>query len=131
MHRTSIGVILIFLALSSSVAKAAEQNVILGVLEDIPGVYAGEPNFYRVRVVFQKNGENWQAFPSKCSNQSCLMIVSGQYPSKVARTIAFDGRKLGQVTAQTPIPSQPTLTLPKWQKGPAKNNLSCVDRLRR
>lgn len=102
MHRTSIGVILIFLALSSSVAQAAEQNVILGVLEDVPGVYAGEPNSYRVRVLFQKNGENWQAFPSKCSDQSCLKIVSEQYPSKVAWTIAFDGRKLGKVTAQTP-----------------------------
>jgi len=36
---------LALLALTFTVAPASGQSTILGILEDVPGVYAGEPNF--------------------------------------------------------------------------------------
>ncbi len=96
------GVMLIFLALSFSAARGAGQKTVLGVLEDVPGVHAGQPNSHGVRVAFQKNGKNWQAFPSECAHQGCLKTVSAQYPREVVWTIVFDGRSLGQVVGKTP-----------------------------
>jgi hypothetical protein len=94
--------ILIFLALTSAAVIATGQAVVLGVLEDVPGAYAGEPNSRQVRVVFRKVGKEWEAFPSSCPDQSCLKTISSQYPSESVWTISFDGRNLGQVTGQTP-----------------------------
>jgi hypothetical protein len=94
--------ILMLLALTSPCVQAAGQGVILGVLEDVPGVYAGEPNSPQVRVVFRKVGKEWEAFPSNCPDQSCLKTISSQYPNEVVWTISFDGRNLGQVMGQTP-----------------------------
>ena len=91
--------ILMFLALTSAAAIATGQAVVLGVLEDVPGVYAGEPNSRQVRVVFRKVGKEWEAFPSSCPDQSCLKTISSQYPSESVWTISFDGRNLGQVNS--------------------------------
>src|SRR6267378_2661115 len=92
----------IFLALTSAAAKGHGQDIVLGVLEDVSGVYAGEPNSHRVRVTFQKTGNDWQAFPSKCPDLACLKTLFSQYPREIVWTVTFDGRILGQVTAQTP-----------------------------
>jgi hypothetical protein len=94
--------ILAFLALISAAATATGQAVVLGVLEDVPGVYAGEPDSRQVRVVFRKVGKEWKAFPSNCPDQPCLRTTPSQYPSEVVWTISFNGRNLGQVTGQTP-----------------------------
>jgi hypothetical protein len=83
-------------------AKMLGQNPILGILEDVPGVRAGEPNSRHVRLAFQKDGRSWRAFPSNCRNEACLKTVSSQYPREVVWTIAFDGRSLGKVTGRTP-----------------------------
>jgi hypothetical protein len=94
--------ILIFVSLTSVAATATGQALVLGVLEDVPGVYAGEPNSRQVRVVFRKVGNEWEAFPSNCPDQSCLKTISSQYPNEVVWTVSFDGRRLGKVTGQTP-----------------------------
>jgi len=87
--------ILVFLTLTSAAVTATGETTVLGVLEDVPGVYAGESNSRQVRVVFRKVGKEWEAFPSNCPDQSC--------PNEVVWTISFDGRNLGQVTTgQTP-----------------------------
>lgn len=93
-------VLLISLALNTAV-KAGGQNLVLGVLEDVPGVYAGEPNSRHVRVLFQKAEKGWHAFPSKCHDQACLRTLSSQYPREVVWTVGFDGKPLNQVTART------------------------------
>jgi hypothetical protein len=93
---------LILLVLTSTAAPSSAQRVALGVLEDVPGAFAGEPNSRRVRVLFEKNGTEWQAFPSECPDESCLKTVSSKYPGEVTWTIAFDGRDIGHVTARTP-----------------------------
>lgn len=93
--------LLVLLALS---VYASEPAITLGVLEEIPGRYLGEPAHRAVRVVFQKLGPEWQPF-------------SSDHPLPVAWTIAFSGRNLGQltvanstgglqnVTSQQPVPT--------------------------
>lgn len=83
-------------------ATASGQNTTLGVLEDVPGVYAGEQNSPGVRVVFYKQGTAWEPFPSNCPDQNCLKGLPSRYPSEVAWTIGFNGGTLGHLTAQTP-----------------------------
>ena len=77
------------------------QAIDLGVLEDNPGHYAGEPNFWAVRALFEKEGPDWKAFPTDCGTQDCLKITSS-YPSEMTWTIAFHGKNLGLITAVTP-----------------------------
>ena len=55
-----------------------------------------------VRVVFQKKGSAWETFQSHCPDIRCLTAVSSKYPREIAWTIAFDGKKLGQVTGRMP-----------------------------
>lgn len=86
----------------SAACALSAQTTYLGILEDVPGVYAGEPNHRAIRVVFQKKGNAWQALPSRCPDQICLKTISSSYPPEVRWTVTFDGRDLGQVTARTP-----------------------------
>jgi hypothetical protein len=95
-------VLLILLVLISSAERGSAQDLALGVLEDVPGEYAGAPNSPGVRVVFHKNGSDWESFPNNCLDPTCLKTVSSKYPLQVTWTIAFDGRDLGQVTGRTP-----------------------------
>ncbi len=81
---------------------AQDPQIILGVLEEIPGHYTGQPASRGVRVVFQKNGREWQAFPSSCADEACLKTIASQFPATVTWTIAFSGRGLGRVTGTTP-----------------------------
>ena len=95
--------ILITVALGLSRAALPQtQSVLLGVLEDTPGQYAGAPHYRDVRVVFHRAGDQWEAFPSNCSDEDCLKSIAAKFPAEVTWTIAFDGRKLGEVTARTP-----------------------------
>ena len=101
----SLWVVVPFQTVAQQVGTSVERQpeVILGVLEDHPGVYAGEPNFWRVRVLFEKKGSEWKAFPSpdSCTDLPCLKALTKSYPREVNWTIAFDGRNLGQVTTRT------------------------------
>jgi hypothetical protein len=94
--------ILIVLAIIVLVPNARGQSLILGVLEDVPGVYVGETNVRKVRVVFQKKGTEWSAFRSDCPDQTCLKTITPDFPRVVIWNIGFDGRALGQVTGRTP-----------------------------
>ncbi len=85
----------------ADVSTAQQAEVILGILEDHPPRYVGYPYFWRVRAVFEKKGNEWQAFPNPCHDAKCLDALSAQYPKTVSWTIAFDGRNLGQVAART------------------------------
>jgi hypothetical protein len=92
----------VLIAAIVSVQRAPAQNIILGVLEENRGHYAGDSNYRDVRVVFEKNGNGWQPFPSNCPDRNCLKTVTSSYPPEVAWTIAFDGRNLGRVVSRTP-----------------------------
>jgi hypothetical protein len=94
--------VLIALTSYSIFANSSEPSVILGILENVPAHSAGQPDLRGVRIVFQKNGGDWQAFPSDCPDEGCLEKIASGYPQQVTWTIAFDGRNLGQVTGRTP-----------------------------
>ncbi|HEX8817220.1 MAG TPA: hypothetical protein VF753_17125 [Terriglobales bacterium] len=79
-----------------------DTNVILGVLEDLPGEYAGDHDFRAVRAIFKKIGDDWQAFPTKTKTYHDVDALSAFYPKEMTWSIAFDGKKLGTITAETP-----------------------------
>jgi len=101
-HRALIRLVLI-LAGAISTQGATAQNIILGVLEDNLGHYAGDSNFRAVRVIFEKRGEEWTPFLNNCRNPTCLKTATSHYPTEVSWTIAFDGGKVGNLTSRTPI----------------------------
>lgn len=86
----------------SAACGLSAQTAYLGILEDVPGIYAGEPNSRAVRVVFQKEGHGWRALPSQCPDQTCLKTIASSYPPEVKWTITFNGRDLGLLTGRTP-----------------------------
>lgn len=102
MVRNIAQFLLLLATLIGSVPSIFGQQILLGVLEDNPGHYAGEANFRTVRVVFQKKGDDWQPFNSDCRDQACLKAITSTYPSEVTWTVTFDGKNMGQVTSRTP-----------------------------
>ena len=84
------------------VASAQDSSVIMGVLEDNPGHSAGDPHYRSVRVVFYKQREKWEAFPSNCPNQECLKSILAKYPKEMAWTVVFDGKTLGSLESRAP-----------------------------
>jgi len=102
MTRVVVSCAILTMMVSLRTPSATGQEVVLGVLEDNHGSYAGEPNFRSVRVVFQKSGTDWKSFPSDCRDQNCLKTVAANYPGEMKWTITFDGRNLGQITSRTP-----------------------------
>jgi hypothetical protein len=102
MRRSLGGYLIPALVLSVLSATALGQVVVLGILEDNHGWYAGEPNFRAVRVVFQRVGLEWKPFPSDCPDQQCLNSVAAKYPHEMKWTVTFDGKNVGQITSYTP-----------------------------
>lgn len=79
-----------------------QSRVILGVLEDHPGIYSCDSYFRVIRAVFHNRGSEWVPFPTECSSPNCLKSLPKSYPQAVKWTIAFDGRDLGRVEARAP-----------------------------
>jgi len=75
---------------------------LVGILEDNPGHYAGDPHYRDVRVVFRRDKTGWVAFPSNCPNQSCLKTIAAQFPPRANWTVTFGGREVGHVLSRTP-----------------------------
>jgi hypothetical protein len=83
-------------------ASAFSQTTVLGILEDVPGENPSAPHSRGVRIVFQKVGTQWEAFPSTAPEDNYLNALPSKYPHEVSWTIAFDGRALGELTGRTP-----------------------------
>jgi hypothetical protein len=90
------------LVLATLFAVAAKGQTLLGVLEDVPPLGPETQHRREVRVVFEKRGNEWQAFPSVCPDQQCLSSITSKYPQEVHWTVAFDGKNLGQITSTAP-----------------------------
>lgn len=101
-RRLAIAALALSVLLVARSAPAQDHSALIGVLEDNPGHFAGEPHYRAVRAVFYKEGERWKAFPSDCSDHECLQTIAAKYPREVDWTITFDGRQLGNVTGRTP-----------------------------
>ena len=90
------------LGIVSVVLAAQDDAVILGVLEDIRGVYAGQSNRRKVRILFTRKDSKWIVYQSECSEPECLRTITNQYPRDVHWFVGLDGRKIGEVMARTP-----------------------------
>jgi hypothetical protein len=82
-------------------AHVQKANVILGVLEDVPGKSFGHPDTRVVRAVFEKEGDDWRAFPTKTKSYHDLQTLPQSYPKEMTWTITFDGKNLGRISSQT------------------------------
>ncbi len=81
---------------------AHSEDVILGVLEEVPGVYVGEEVKTKVRALFARKGLKWEAYKSDCGDSECLSGLTSEYPGVVSWSIGLSGIKIGQVVARTP-----------------------------
>lgn len=79
-------------------ASSQETVPILGVLEDTPGHYAGDPHYHSVRVVFTKRASDWIPYPVDCLNPECQKT----YPKQVNWAVSFDGQRVGTLTSELP-----------------------------
>lgn len=89
---------------SLMVAPACGQQAftMLGVLEDTPGLYVGDPHCRSVRIVSYKDGTEWKKFPVDCGTDECLEASAPKYPAETTWTIAFDGSNVGTVISHAP-----------------------------
>src|ERR1700729_987348 len=102
MHMRMLSFLLLALFLTAK-AEAADADLIVGVLEDVPGVYVGEATTHRVRVIFKHVGNAWESFPYKCSPPVvCLAQLTSKYPARTHWNISLAGHHLGTVEAGTP-----------------------------
>lgn len=102
MRNTKQFLIAISFFFSFGALALAQSNVILGVLEDSAGDSLGAQNSRDVRVLFRRNGQGWNAYPSECADQACLKKITAAYPKEIKWIIAFDGRNLGALSTRTP-----------------------------
>jgi hypothetical protein len=86
----------------ASRAQISGDHTLVGILEEVPGVYAGEKSHFGVRVAFEQNLSGWRAFPFECGNPGCLVSVTEKYPRETRWTVSSNGRILGTVLARTP-----------------------------
>ncbi|MGB6130609.1 MAG: hypothetical protein WBG54_02430 [Acidobacteriaceae bacterium] len=97
-----ISIMLLPGAVSQTAEPRPGHGVILGVLEDLPGNYAGQPNFRAVRVMFEWRNGHWSAFPNDARDPADLRSFTRFYPKQVTWTVAFHSENLGQVSSQAP-----------------------------
>lgn len=90
------------LIIVSSTAWAGNNVILLGMVEDVPGVYTGEPHSTKVRMLFSYEDHHWRAFKSSCENMACLAKVSSSFPKQVTWYVGLDGHQIGKVIAKTP-----------------------------
>jgi len=86
----------------ASLAQLSAHETLVGVLEEVPGVYAGERSHFGVRVSFEKTPEGWHALPHDCGSQACLSSLTSQYPRETRWTVSSAGQIIGTVLARTP-----------------------------
>jgi hypothetical protein len=92
----------VLVALSAKSVAATDDQLMVGILEEVPSVYVGESSHYGVRVLFRQDGENWRSFPDECGTTDCLASITSQYPPVTQWTISYEGRPLGAISARTP-----------------------------
>jgi hypothetical protein len=69
------------------------QPTLIGILEDNPGHYSGDPHYRDVRVVFRRDGTGWVAFSSNCPDERCLKNIATKFPAQVNWTVSYDGKQ--------------------------------------
>jgi hypothetical protein len=102
MAATMTAFVCVWISASPSGASGQVQPRLVGILEDNPGLYAGDPCYRDVRVVFRKEGTAWFAFPNNCPDQNCLKTIAAKFPAQVNWTVSFNGKQVGHVVSNRP-----------------------------
>lgn len=90
--------ILVFTSLLLPRQFQPKKTVILGALEDQPGIYQGDSHFRDVRVMFYEEGNEWKSFPSNSPGQQPK--DPPPFPPEMTWSIGFQGKILGKVTGR-------------------------------
>jgi hypothetical protein len=83
-------------------ALHAQAPLMLGVLEDTRGAYTDDPSYRSIRAVFYKDASGWKPFDAHCLFEACLHKLATDFPRETTWTIAYNGRKLGQLKTRIP-----------------------------
>ncbi len=92
------------IAVGSAQPSSKEEPIYVGILEprvsDAP--IPNDLNRLRVRVAFQFLNGRWSSMPHDASSVESLANLPKLYPSKLAWTLALDGKKVGAVNSVQP-----------------------------
>jgi hypothetical protein len=80
----------------------SDPDLLVGVLEDVPGHYQGEAESRKIRVLFRKSTDAWQPLLNNCPDENCLKGAPSAFPPHVKWTVAHNGKNLGVLDGQTP-----------------------------
>lgn len=83
-------------------AAASANDVIVGVLEEVPSSYAAQRTSKQVRVVFRRDKDGWSTFANNCDDQACLQAAAKTFPPQLSWWVAFRGKLLGQLRSTAP-----------------------------
>jgi hypothetical protein len=83
-------------------ALHAQAPLMLGVLEDTRGSSTDDPSYRSIRAVFYKEASGWKPFDAHCLSENCLHKLATDFPRETTWTIAYSGRKLGQLKTRIP-----------------------------
>lgn len=72
----------------AGLAQTSVDRALIGVLEEVPCVYAGEASHFGVRVAFEHASGGWRALPHDCGNPACLPSIAAEYPQETRWTIS-------------------------------------------
>jgi hypothetical protein len=93
---------LVLILFFAAAVHAQSTPLMLGVLEDTRGTHHEDPSYRSVRAVFYKDGPAWKPFDAHCVSEACLHKLATDFPRETTWTIAYDGRKLGQLKTRIP-----------------------------
>src|SRR5260370_1293272 len=92
------------IALSGAQTSSNDEPIYVGILEpsvsDTP--ISNDLNGFRVRVAFKSQNGRWGSMPHDASSAESLANLSKLYPSKLAWTLALDGKKVGAMNSVQP-----------------------------
>lgn len=103
MRRVAAAILI--LTLLSGVARAADPDVVLGILEESPAVYAHSPTFFKVRLAFIRRSDKWAAV---CTKDFCPPETVPDPTRQPVWHVGFSGKYLGSVSAP------PHAAQPEW-----------------
>lgn len=95
--------LLMLALLTAANVAVADADLLVGVLEDVPGSVAGQPAKPRIRAVFRHSvAAGWEAFPNDCATPDCLITLAARYPARTTWAVSLAGLHLGTVVGRTP-----------------------------
>jgi len=97
---------------ATAAAAPPEPDLLLGVLEEVPGGAPDQGTIAQIRVIFRHATTGWSAFPNACDAADCpastppdavaLKLLAAEYPRSVRWSVSLAGLSLGSIRGRTP-----------------------------